>query len=237
MRADSLLQLARRRTAQRGQTLLETTITLLLATVIIGASLRAAFSPETGAEIVRSNLRLRGEVVSERIAKEFEFAALDLPTVNGTTLAWQTAVDPDGDGSLLGADGLPQWGGRVAGVATAGVRTTIRWVLERTVAEATLRTDMNGDGDRLDDIDFGRIERVEPDGTTAQLLGGWVVQQTGNWGGDLDGDGAADPLFSVDDTGALRRARIDLRLALPTGDGAWALQRTRREVVCVNDRS
>lgn len=225
------------RAAQRGQTLVETAITLLLATLIIGASLRAAFSPETGSEIVRSNLRLRGEVVSERIVKELEFAALDLPTNNGTTLAWQTAVDPDGDGSLLGADGLPQWGGRVGGVATAGVRTTVRWVMERTVDEAALGSDINADGDQLDAFDLGRIERVEPDGTTAPLLGAWVVQRNGAWGGDLDGDGTADPLFTVDDTGALRRVRLDLVLAVPTGGGSWVLQRTRREVVCVNDRS
>ena len=149
----------------------------------------------------------------------------------------EQAVDSDGDGSLIGADGRPQWGGRVGGAAVAGARTQARYVLVRTVDEAALATDINRDGDQVDRFDLGRLERVEPDGTLIQMIGGLVAQPNGNWGGDLDGDGVADPLFAVNDVGAIRRARFDLSLAVPIGGGAWVVQRTQRDVVCVNDRN
>jgi hypothetical protein len=35
---------------------------------------------------------------------------------------------------------------------------------------------------------------------TTPLSGRWIVQPSGNWGGDIDGDGTPDPIYKMDAT-------------------------------------
>jgi hypothetical protein len=67
--------------------------------------------------------------------------------------------------------------------------------------EADTRDDLNGDGDTADAFEIGQLRRLTWDATntgTFEELGlgpSNVIQERCNHGGDLDGDGFADPLF------------------------------------------
>ena len=104
------------------------------------------------------------------------------------------------------------YGAVIDGVPVTGAWQMLAFESAGTTVEADVGRDLNFDGDQVDTFDTGRLRRFTwpPHGT---LVGAdslavsptVVVQERGVWGGDLDGDGGDDPLFSFDPTtGVLR---------------------------------
>jgi len=221
--------------SRRGSSLIETTIAMAVLLTILGALLRGALATAGGIDVTAAHIRVQVDAAVDRVVGELEFADLAAPAPDATAIACALPIDPDGDGSVLDAAGAVQWGANVGGVPTPGVQVVVRWTFDRVLSEAALALDVNGDGDTLDSFDLGRLERVEADGGVARLTGNWVAQPTGARGGDIDGDGVADPLFSIDASGASRRAIVDATMLFQAGPRAWLFRRSRRSVLCLND--
>lgn len=220
---------------RRGSSLIETTISMAILLTILGALLRGSLTTAGGIDVTAAHIRVQVDAAVDRVVGELEFADLSAPAGDATSIAYALPIDPDGDGSVLDAAGSVQWGANVGGVPTTGVQAAVRWTFERVLSEAALALDVNADGDLLDSFDLGRIERVEADGGVARLTGNWVAQPTGARGGDVNGDGVADPLFSIDASGSSRRAVVDATMLFQAGPGAWLFRRSRRSVLCLND--
>jgi hypothetical protein len=86
-----------------------------------------------------------------------------------------------------------------------------------------------------DTFDYGHLERVLPDGTTLPLTGTVFLQPAGTHGGDVDGDGVADPIFFADTSGARTRTTIDLTAASELNPRNWVVERSRKTILCQND--
>jgi hypothetical protein len=121
---------------------------------------------------------------------------------DGTGFSYRFPVDPTGGLDFMDGDELT-WGAEISGFGS----TTAGWAAlyfepRTTLSEAEQDQDVNQDGDLDDVFDVGQIRRrtwstadaanIQADhamGPTA------VLQEQCNYGGDLNGDGFADPLF------------------------------------------
>jgi hypothetical protein len=218
-----------------GFTLIEAIIAAAIAAAILGALMQKTIDSGVGTEVVRANLFVRVDNAIRRIAGDFERGELDPPAATGDSLAYQLPIDPDGDGSFLDANGAVQWGIVSGGVPLSGGRATLQFVADASVDEALLAVDLNGDGDKKDRFDQGHLERRLPDGTVETLTGPWILQPTGSHGGDLDGDGRADPIFSLDTSSQKTLAHVALTVAIALAGKSWMVERVDKTFLCQND--
>lgn len=136
----------------------------------------------------------------------------------GTGFSYRAPVDADGDGDVFDGDDI-SWGAVVQGVATTDGWTAFLFEPVAVVTEAARAFDINGDGDQVDSFDLGRIRMRSWDAanpgsaTDIALCSPMVLQEQCNWGGDLDSDGFADPIFLWDPV----TGRVRVRLFLLTG--------------------
>lgn len=135
---------------------------------------------------------------------------------DGTGFSYRVPVDPDGGTNYLDGDDV-KWGSTIGGVDLLDGRSTLYFVARTTFAEEETKTDINGDGDVEDVFDVGQIRRrrwnalTPADPTEDVGLGPTaIIQERCNWGGDLDSDGFADPIFLWDRA----RRRLYIRLFL-----------------------
>jgi len=218
-----------------GFALIEVIGAALLLVAVLAAAMHSSMDAASGDEVVRAGLFVRVDNALARISGDFERGDLDPIPAAGDSVAYQMPVDPDGDGSMLDADGQVQWGTEQDGVAVAGAKVTIRFVADRVLSEPALAFDLNRDGDTTDLFDLGHLERVLPDGSIIPLTGTWILQPNLNHGADIDGDGVADPIFSSDATGLKTIAALDVTLAVELTQQKWIVQRTRKTILCQND--
>jgi hypothetical protein len=119
---------------------------------------------------------------------------------DGTGFSYRVPVDPTGGDNPLNGDDL------FFGAVVEGVPTTDGWVAvvfeaQSEYIEAATGDDLNEDGDTRDVFEVGQLRRLTWDAIDASRveelgLGPTnVIQERCNRGGDLDGDGFADPLF------------------------------------------
>lgn len=119
---------------------------------------------------------------------------------DGTGFSYRVPVDPSGGNNPLDGDAL-RFGAVVGGVPTVDGWVALVFEGHEEYDEAATRDDLNADGDTADVFEIGQIRRLTWDarnpGPVEDLgLGpSSVVQERCNHGGDLDGDGFADPLF------------------------------------------
>jgi hypothetical protein len=120
---------------------------------------------------------------------------------DGTGFSYRVPVDPSGGNNPLDGHDLV-FGAEIGGVGP----TRTGWmaiVFEASGAyeEAPTKDDVNGDGDTTDVFEVGQLRRLTWDTTDparVEELGlgpSNVLQERCNHGGDLDGDGFADPIF------------------------------------------
>lgn len=135
---------------------------------------------------------------------------------DGTGFSFRLPVDPSGGNDPLDGDDL-MWGADVPGVGP----TRTGWIAlvfepKDAFEEATHGDDVNKDGDTLDAFDVGQLRRLtwdtsDPSRVVELGLGpSQVLQERCNAGGDLDGDGFADPIFLWDPARNLLHVRLYL---------------------------
>jgi hypothetical protein len=120
---------------------------------------------------------------------------------DGTGFSFRVPTDPLGGSQYFDATGI-RWGSKVAGAPTTNGWSALTYNPVRQITEAEVQTDINGDGDSFDTFTIGQIRLVRWDAFNnggasddVALCPPIVVQELCNYGGDLDGDGFADPLF------------------------------------------
>lgn len=140
----------------------------------------------------------------ERLASVLAGAGVTL-TREGKDLLYQEPVGPivqdlNGDGHL---DVV--WGARYGSSELIGGAKVVRFVATAQFSEAARNIDLNGDGDTSDVFDMGHLEELvyasldttdQPLGPSIAITPDTVLQLSGDEGGDLNGDGVADPIFS-----------------------------------------
>jgi hypothetical protein len=119
---------------------------------------------------------------------------------DGTGFSYRIPVDPTGGDNPLDGNDL-FFGAVVQGVPTLNGMVAIVFEARDEYAEAGTGDDLNRDGDATDVFEIGQLRRLtwdasDPDRLEELGLGPTsVLQERCNHGGDLDGDGFADPLF------------------------------------------
>lgn len=128
-------------------------------------------------------------------------------------------------------DGLEaRWGADLGGGGLATGRSAILFVPSGEISEATLETDINRDRDRDDTFEVGDL-RLRTWDTNDGLVpprevglgGSGLLQERCNRGGDLDGDGFADPMFLWHE--ASGRVRVRLFFLIENEHGQPQVQR------------
>lgn len=106
------------------------------------------------------------------------------------------------DGDVLSPDQTIQWGcieadGARLDQVGAQHRVTLSFSSEQILEESALGTDLNNDGDQTDRFHAGSIELRTTGGLTRTFGGGYLLLGVDDPQADRDGDGVADPLFTV----------------------------------------
>jgi len=106
------------------------------------------------------------------------------------------------DGSVVDASGAIEWGCLENGVPRldrpgAPHRVTLQYVQTGMFLEADSGTDVNGDGDTVDQFYRGSLVRSTSGGDTLTIAANSVLAPFPDPFGDFDGDGSADPIFEL----------------------------------------
>lgn len=120
---------------------------------------------------------------------------------DGTGFSYRVPVDPSGANNPINGHDL-LFGAEVGGVGP----TTHGWMAvifepSEVYEEGATGDDVNKDGDTQDAFEIGQLRRLAWDTTAPEQVDELglgptsVIQERCNRGGDLDGDGFADPLF------------------------------------------
>lgn len=193
-----------------GFTIIEMMITIAVMSVVIAAMLLLIQSGhetyEAGLEV--SKLQIYSTNLVTTISRDLkESSPTRVITSNGgESIFFQVPVDLEGDGNVLQAG---TWAVDWGGTSYAGVdfdSHVIEYAFDQTgnESEAGIDDDINADGDKTDTFRKGRIVRRLYDAgmnlIEEEAIGSDFLLATGNAGGDVDGDGANDPIFQVLDS-------------------------------------
>lgn len=133
----------------------------------------------------------------------------------GAGFSYRQPVDPSGGNNPLNGHEL-FWGADLASGPSVNGWAAIVFEPRDSYDEAVTGDDVNRDGDKVDVFDVGQLRRLRWDTTapgTVEELGlgpSKVLQERCNYGGDLDGDGFADPMFLWDSDSNLLHVRLFL---------------------------
>jgi len=183
--------MARHRSGGRGFTLVELLISISILSVVMLTAFAAikmvgdALAAETLDNLVYSAV----ERVVGAIAEDLHYADISLVSTDGTMINFQVPMDLNTDGTVSAGElGFDLGGMPVNGSVTY-----------RFVMTAAISVDLNEDG-VSEDFDLGHMVKLmlnaDTGQTITQRMGNWIIQPTGNWGGDIGGDGNPDPIFS-----------------------------------------
>ena len=207
---------ARKTTPRPGFTLLEAMVAVAILSGILLTALLAIHSGTdmTNIESARNNMERSNQEALDKLALELRDAAPRVVTVagDGSAIQFQIPVDLNANGTVLDGNANIEFGFTDRNGAPQSGTITYRFV-QNTVGgqpeildEAALGMGLNRDGDSSDRFVRGRLVRVTrvtgwPEVQDPLPIGLWIVQPAGNLGGDVDGDGVADPIFQLDAAG------------------------------------
>lgn len=226
------------RCGERGFTLLELMIAVSILSIVMLTALSALkmVGDSMAAETLDNAAYSAVERVVGEIAEELHCADITLVSADRTTINYQIPVDLDGDGTVFvtGTENV-EYGFELGGMPRNG-SVTYSFVATETVSELALGRDLNGDGDSADVFDLGHMAKVMTDIDAGRTLtwkrGNWLVQPSGAYGGDIDGDGDDDPIFEQLGN---HRLRISLWSLGVDPRIAPRLANSRSSVYAVND--
>lgn len=207
---------------EKGLTLVEVMIATSIMSVIMMSIMMALVqgNDQVAYELPRDELEQGASAVLERlelILRNARYFGASPVSADGTAVTFQVLVE-DVNGDVVDANFNPVWG-VVKGLGTriynqAGVQIlgsavggtgTISYVKRRdargdvVLSEPLLQANINVNTevqrDMTDVFDLGDLVFSTNDGWSMNLGNGWILQPRGTPGGDIDGDGAPDPIF------------------------------------------
>ncbi|MFT5198972.1 MAG: hypothetical protein ACI87O_001632 [Planctomycetota bacterium] len=135
---------------------------------------------------------------------------------DGTGFSYRVPTDPAGGADYFDATGI-RWGSKVAGNPSVSGWSALMYVPTRQIVESDLQTDINSDGDEIDVFSLGQIRLVRWDAFNngvptddLALCPPIIAQEVCNYGGDMDGDGFADPMFLWNPSDGSLRIRLTI---------------------------
>ena len=211
-----------------GFTVIELVVALVILVVLLVAvgSVTRSVTQAVGSELIDLDAQEMGESTTNSVGRNLTMARIlavqpGAPSVNfvipvdvgeddngNLTLDPGEDADDDNvldlsDGDFTAPDGTVQWGA----VENGGPRLdmpgsphqiSLQFVADAIIDEDAEGYDLNGDGDLEDIFQRGHILYTTTDGLTEQYGRGAIVLQTANPQADLNNDGIADPLFSIE---------------------------------------
>ena len=190
------------RTAEAGVTITEVVIGVALMAILLGLAYPGLTGASGTISTCTQSARLQeaGEKVFQELVDYIRLGQLD--EIAPPHVAPYAIVRSPRTGIDLGEisdHGLVPW-------KAQSVRIQFRQT--GTVKEEEIRTDLNGDGDRVDLYALGVLEIVTPEGARPITNRGRVMLALPTYAGDVDGDGEDDPIF------AMTGRRLDLKLVM-----------------------
>lgn len=170
--------------------------------------------------------RLRSARLTPRTGKPLDLDPTDTAPWEASQICFQMPVDHDDDNDIMKVNASNEteieWGSVRDDVVPSDYldgRMAYQFTKDREFNEADRRYDLNRDGDMTDQFDIGHIEieypedylgthdGVEPDASgriaIRMMSGNSVVRVRNTEVGDIDGDGADDPMFELDANGSV----------------------------------
>ena len=187
------------RKGERGITVVElafamaSSVVIVLATVGVSQSVSSSSTElVTGFESLRGNLeaidKLRVHLARSKIVEIGD---------HGTSITFALPIRGKEDNSILAEDGEIRWGiSDRMGIRKDGYCKVV-FKPKKKLIEGEIDKDLNGDGDKEDVFHVGRLKLVTDESDELGLKEIVVVLAGANMGGDVDGDGVDDPLFSI----------------------------------------
>lgn len=184
----------------RGFSLFEVMVALLIGTVTMGGLFSLTHSTSDASRDLDDNLRtLQANVdVFAALRKDLVRCRVREVASDGTGLVYNLPVPGGAGGGFVDDAGEVVWGVSDSDGVHLDGTVSLAFVFEKTVRESEEGADLNGDGDRADSFDVGRLARTSSTGERLGIPRMDVYVPSGDRGGDLDGDGTPDPLFSLD---------------------------------------
>ncbi len=196
-----------------GMTLLEVLVTAALFGVfitLVGGLLSSAQKTyEWGS--IQEEMETRGRRLIDALQKELVDARATNVTTSHTILTYKIPVDWDGDGDVVDAGKLVEYGyiDPAANTPKLNWSAALMFVQKRTLSEAALGIDINGDNDTTDTLAQGSIDKVVYNSLGVEVyrvsMDDDVILVNAVKDADVDGHlaGVQDPLFyRTDNTGA-----------------------------------
>jgi len=162
-------------------------IVLSGTSAIVDTSVGAAIQVSAQQQVIFTTKRLR---------EELQKAQIDSVSPDGLTVVYQKALDMTGSGIAVGPDGAIRWGAIEATGPVAGNTYTMSFVQDAAISEATVQLDLNSDGDTVDTFRRGHLQRLTSGGGATEVSPSMFMIDAADPSGDLNGDGAPDPLFN-----------------------------------------
>ena len=200
---------------RRGFALLEVMIVTGILGIILGSimlSLRQG-SDQVAYQLSRDELDASLQTVIERLGEALQNARIDAASgiaADGSWISYQVPVDQDGDGDALDDSYNVTWGvirglgptGRHIAGATGRIAFVGRpdgAVLSEEMVNRNLNANTETAKDMTDVFDLGGfvLTSSESPDSPLRLGGAFFLQPSGGRGGDVDGDGAPDPIFEL----------------------------------------
>ncbi len=220
--------------SRRGFTLVEIAVALLILS-LVGAAIAQIVTHSLlvyDLGLGHSLLEQETDLFSQQLERSLrEARVISLGT---SFLEFQQPVDHDDDGDVIDPSGALELGAD----GTLAYKTLYNVVVTGTFVEAERSYDLNRDGDMSDSLGLAVIEEnIIDDGSPGanvdtRVLVRNVVTNLAQIGGDIDGDGEADPIFlrtdflgRPDDNGRTLRIKI-LRVRMSGGSTVQQLLET-----------
>ena len=184
---------------ERGVTVVELAFAMAASVVIILATVGVSDSvSQSSTELITGFEDLRGNIGAiDRLRTDLARSKIVAIGDHGVSITYALPIRGKEDDSILAEDGEIRWGiSDRLGIRRDGF-CKVSFRPDRTLDEEITHRDFNGDGDTMDRFTLGRLHRVTDASDGLALHEIRVVLAGDNFGGDVDGDGEPDPLFSL----------------------------------------
>jgi len=185
---------------ERGTTLLELVFVTAAMVIVLGGGYTVLTSASNSyGETAASLENLSGSVeVLSRLRTDLSKGKVVSVAADGSSFTFRQPVTTGPGGSIFDAKGEIIWGIQDQSGPRAGGSCTISFRSRRILSEVEQGSDLNRDGDQNDVFEVGELVAISDAGLSLSLPRMRILVVKDDWGGDIDGDGKPDPIFTLD---------------------------------------